>query len=58
MTENLDADLLAETENYMVWTSEVDGEPLFHIELGEVSLHLPSEEWEEFVTLMKLASEK
>jgi len=52
--DELDADLLAETENYMVWTSEVEGETLFHVELGGVSLHLVSEEWDEFVTLMKL----
>ncbi len=51
---NLDADLLAETENYMVWTSEVDGETLYHVELGTVSLHLAADEWDEFLTLIKL----
>lgn len=50
-----DVDLLAETENYLVWASEVEGETLYHLELGGVSLHLVSEEWDELLTLMRLA---
>jgi hypothetical protein len=48
------AELLAETENYMVWTSEVDGENLYHVELGGVSVHLTEEDWEELITLMTM----
>ena len=55
MENDLDANLVAETENYMVWTSEVEGETLYHVELGNVSLHLASDEWDEFVTLVKIA---
>ena len=51
----IDADLIAETENYMIWSSEVDGDTLVHIELGGISLHLMSEEWDEFLTLIKIA---
>jgi hypothetical protein len=50
----VDANLLAETENYMIWTTEDEGETLVHVEMGAVSLHLVGEEWDEFLTLMKL----
>jgi hypothetical protein len=52
--DELDADLVAETENYMVWTSEVEGGVMFHLELGGISLHLTDEEWDELVTLMRV----
>lgn len=57
MEDELNADMLGETENYMVWTSESDDETLYHVELGGISLHLTKEDWDEFVTLIKLASE-
>jgi len=45
---------LAETENYVIWSSEnkEEDEHLFHIELGNITLHFYPEEWEEFVQLM------
>lgn len=52
--DELDATMLAETENFMVWISEAEGEKLFHIELGGATLHLLSEEWDEFLTLVKM----
>ena len=52
--DELDATMLAETENFMVWLSEAEGEKLFHIELGSATLHLLSEEWDEFLTLVKM----
>ena len=55
MMDELDADLLAETENFMIWESDADGENIIHLELGGVSLHLSEDEWEEFVTLVKIA---
>ena len=55
MMDEMDADLLAETENFMIWESDVDGENIVHLELGGVSLHLSGDEWEEFITLVKIA---
>lgn len=52
------AELLAETENYMIWTSEVDGENLYHLELGGVSLHLGEEDWDELLTLMAMVAQE
>jgi hypothetical protein len=47
---------VAATENYSVWVSqEPDGETVFHVDLGMVSLNLFREEWEEVVTLIKEA---
>ncbi len=48
---------LAETESYAVWTSEEaeGGEKVYHIELGNASLHLFEDEWAEFVELMMQA---
>jgi hypothetical protein len=58
MQENdQEVDILAETDNYFVWRSEdEDGEAVYHVELGGVSLHLVSEEWEELVTLFRALS--
>lgn len=52
--DELGAELLAETENYMVWTSEVDDENLYHLELDGVSIHLAEEEWDELLTLIAM----
>jgi hypothetical protein len=46
-------DTLYETESYIVWKSEEDEGMLYHVELGGVTLHLTSEEWEELVLLVK-----
>lgn len=48
-----DGDIIAETESYFVWRSDEEGEFVYHLELGGVSLHMTSEEWEELVELMK-----
>ncbi len=58
MTDSVDANLLAETEGYMIWSSEVEGEELYHLELGGVSIHFSEDEWDEFITLVKLALEE
>lgn len=57
MMDDVDANLLAETENFMIWEAENDGENIVHIELGGVSLHLSDDEWDELVTLIKIAME-
>ncbi|HSM58009.1 MAG TPA: hypothetical protein VK879_17775 [Candidatus Sulfomarinibacteraceae bacterium] len=50
---DLEGDIIAETESYFVWRSDEEGEFVYHLELGGVSLHMTSEEWEELVELMK-----
>jgi hypothetical protein len=50
--------LLAETDNYAVLLGEDrDGEEVYNIELGTVTLHLFEEEWEELVELIKAAAQ-
>lgn len=52
----VNVDTLAETENYAAWLStEPDGEVVYHVELGPVTLHFFREEWEEVVTLVEAA---
>ena len=53
MNHNDDEDILAETDAYFVWRSEEEGEFVYHLELGGVTLHMTSEEWNELVELMK-----
>ena len=48
-----DDDTLSETENYIVWRSEEDEGSLYHMELGGITLHMTSEEWEELILLVK-----
>lgn len=46
--------ILAETDNYMVWTAhEPDGEVTYNVELGVVTLHFFREEWDEFIKLIQ-----
>ena len=52
-SESFDNEMLAETESYFVWRSKEQDEYAYHLELGGVSLHMTSEEWEELVELMK-----
>jgi hypothetical protein len=50
-------DTLAETENYLIWVSqEPDGETVFHIDLGPVTLHFFQDEWQEFVKVIREAA--
>ena len=51
MNQDIDQDLLSETENFIIWRSKEESGFIYHIELGGLSLHLASEEWEELVTL-------
>jgi hypothetical protein len=51
--EPVDPNVVAETENFVVWTSEEDDDVTYHIELGGITLHVNSEEWDEFVVLVK-----
>lgn len=49
-------DTLAETENYTIWAAdEPDGEKTYHLELGPVTAHFFSEEWNDFLELIEEA---
>lgn len=50
------SEVLSETENLLMWRSKEDQGYLYHLELGHVSLHLMSEEWEELVGLILSAT--
>lgn len=55
--DDLTAHTLAESDSYAIWTTvEDNGETIFHLELGSVTLHFFQEEWEELVGLMEAAS--
>jgi hypothetical protein len=44
---------VAETENYVAWVSqEPDGETVYHLELGPVTLHFFREEFDEVLDLL------
>ncbi len=50
---------LAETENYLAWKAdEPDGESTYHLELNNVTLHFFTEEWVEFLDLVKTLKEE
>ncbi len=56
MNDEIPTDTLAETSNYVAWQSdEPDGETVFHLELGAVTLHFFREEWDELVSLIDKA---
>lgn len=50
---NLNEEVIAESDNFFIWRNREEGEYLYHIELGGLTLHLFSEEWEEFLMLVK-----
>ena len=53
MTDEIPTEIIAETDNYSVWTSEEsDGELTYHIEVGGVTMHFFEEEWREFLKLI------
>jgi hypothetical protein len=45
---------IAETDNYLAWKAEEpDGETTYHLELNNVTLHFFTEEWDEFLELVR-----
>jgi len=50
--DDLELDVLAESENFAVWRSEEDSGYMYHLELGGVTLHFASDEWQEVVELI------
>jgi len=58
MNDDIPTETLAETDNYVAWMSEEpDGEAVYHVELGSVTLHFFREEWHELVSLINAAQE-
>jgi hypothetical protein len=53
--QDIEPEFLAETDNYAVWRSSDDDDTIYHLELGGVTLHFTSEEWDEFVLLIRSA---
>ncbi len=48
--------IVAETENYAVLLGQdLDGQPVYNLELGNVTLHLYQDEWEELLELITTA---
>lgn len=59
MSDEVETESLVVTENYAAWIShEPDGEIIYHLELGAVTVHLFREEWEEVVELVGAAAEE
>ncbi len=51
-----DLTIVSETENYAVLLGrDMEGQPVYSIELGSVTLHLFQEEWDELVELINAA---
>ena len=49
------SETIAETDNFIAWRSqEPDGEMMFNINLGMVTLHFYTEDWTEFLNLVRL----
>lgn len=56
--DEIKVETLAETENYVAWLShEPDGETVYHLELGAMTLHFFREEFEEVLDLISAAGE-
>ena len=45
---------IAETENYLAWRAEEMDETTYHLELNNVTLHFFTEEWTEFLDLVRI----
>ena len=54
LKQDFEPDVIAQTEKFGVWRSDDEEEGLlFHIELGGITMHMTSEEWDEFILLIK-----
>jgi hypothetical protein len=54
--QDMEPEVLAETDNYAVWRVEEDDDTFYHLELGGITLHFSSEEWDELVVLIRSAA--
>jgi hypothetical protein len=56
--DEIGVETIAETENYVAWLShEPDGETVYHLELGPVTLHFFREEFLEVLDLVEEAAQ-
>lgn len=56
--DEIGVESIAETENYIAWLShEPDGETVYHLELGAVTLHFFREEFLEVLSLVEEAAQ-
>jgi hypothetical protein len=58
---DFETQILVETENMhdQVWKAdEPDGETTYHLELNNVTVHFFTEEWEEFLKLVRMLGKK
>jgi hypothetical protein len=59
MPDDVQTENLVMTENYAVWIShEPDGETVYHLEMGAVTVHLFKEEWDEVIELVQAAAKE
>jgi len=47
--------VIAETQGFVVWTSQEEEGLIFHLELGSITLHFADDEWEELSDLFTQA---
>lgn len=57
MNNEIDMEIIAETETFSVLRTEDEDGVVYHVELGGVSLHLEPEEWDELIILIKSAAQ-
>jgi hypothetical protein len=57
MNEIHESDILAETDDLAIWRStEEEVGYVYHLEFGNLTIHLSPEEWDELVVLVREAS--
>lgn len=57
MNDIPESDILAETDEFAVWRSlEDEIGYIYHLEFGNLTIHLSPEEWDELVVLVREAS--
>jgi hypothetical protein len=56
--DDLELDILSETENFALWRSPDEDGFLYHVELGSITLHLAADEFEELIVLVKGVASK
>jgi hypothetical protein len=57
--QNLDTEIIAETENFIAWRAdEPDEESTYHLELNNLTVHFFEEEWDEFLQLVEMLLEE
>lgn len=59
MMPDIPIETIAETPNYTIWAAnEPDDEKTYHLELGPVTVHFFTEEWDEFIELIRAAAKE